>query len=144
MLLGENKSHLLGYINPIKEFLENNLDLELNQNKTKLQPINKGIDFLGYFVKPKYVLVRRKIVARLKRKLLKDCILYGSANKCDNIDVEILKEILAMINSYYGHFGHAFTFNLRKDIYENHLGVLKGNFLPKAGYLSIKHAKSLR
>lgn len=141
VLLGKNKSHLLGYIKPIKEFLESNLDLKLNQNKTKLQPINNGIDFLGYFVRPKYVLVRRKIVARLKKELLKDCILYGSAKNCGNIDIKRRGLILAMINSYYGHFGHAFTFNLRKDIYDNHLGRLQINFLPKSNYSSLKHVK---
>jgi len=36
--------------------------------------------------------------------------------------------------SFYGHFKHAFSFNLRKDIYENHLGSLKEKFLPKLNY----------
>jgi len=45
---------------------------------------------------------------------------------------------LATINSYYGHFKHASSFNLRKDIYENHLGNLKEKFLPKADYSSLE------
>jgi len=46
--------------------------------------------------------------------------------------------ILAMINSYYGHLQHAFSFNLRKDIYENHLGKLKEKFLPTKSYCFLK------
>jgi len=75
-------------------------------------------------------LVRKKIVSRLKDKLHK-------LNKGGG-EIKDLKEVLAMINSYYGHFSHAFGFNLRKDIYENHLGKLKENFLPAQNYSFLK------
>jgi glutamyl-tRNA reductase len=90
-----------------------------------LQAVNKGINFLGYFIKPDYMLVRKKVVSRFKNKLysLKD---------------ENTKKIQATINSYFGHFKHAFTFNLRKNIYENHLGELQNKFLPKLNYSSLK------
>jgi len=116
----------------IKEFLKNNLDLKISDKKTKFQKINKGIDFLGYFIKPNHILVRQKVVGRLKKKLS----LYTKSN---NLDKKGLKNILAKINSYYGHFRHASSFNFRKDIYKNHLGELKRNFLPKTNYLSLKY-----
>lgn len=141
ILLDKNKERLKESGDKIDIFLKSNLDLELNSNKTELQPINKGIDFLGYFIKPRYVLVRRRVVKRLKNRLLKYCMLYASNDNYGNIDKERLDLILAMINSYYGHFGHAFSFNLRKDIYENHLGRLQRSFLPKANYFSLKHIR---
>ncbi|MGD0576650.1 MAG: RNA-directed DNA polymerase, partial [Candidatus Staskawiczbacteria bacterium] len=118
ILLDKNKERLKFLENKINIFLKINLDLELNLNKTKLQAVNKGINFLGYFIKPDYMLVRKKVVSRFKNKLysLKD---------------ENTKKIQATINSYFGHFKHAFTFNLRKNIYENHLGELQNKFLPK-------------
>ena len=125
--------------NKINGFIKNNLDLELNLSKTKLLPISKGIDFLGYFVKFDYILVRQRVVARLKDKLLK-CNLSQN-DKWGNIDIDKVKILLATVNSYYGHFIHAFTYNLRKDIFENHLGKLKENFLAKEFYYSIKHVK---
>ena len=130
VLLDKNKEKLKSLISSINEFLKTELDLELRLSKTKLQPVDKGISFLGYFVKPHYTLVRQKIVSRLKDKLHK-------LNKGGG-EIKDLKEVLAMINSYYGHFSHAFSFNLRKDIYENHLGKLRERFLPKLNYSYLK------
>lgn len=134
VLLDKDKEKLKSLILPINEFLKTELDLELSFSKTKLQPVDKGISFLGYFVKPHYTLVRQKIVKRLKDKLYNTNYAdYGGFR-----EIKDLKKILAMINSYYGHFSHAFSFNLRKDIYENHLGKLKGSFLPKLNYSFLK------
>ena len=130
VLLNKNKEKLKSLILSINEFLKTELDLGLRLSKTKLQPIDKGISFLGYFVKTRYTLVRQKVVSRLKDRLYK-------LNK-DSREIKDLKEILAMINSYYGHFSHAFSFNLRKDIYENHLGKLRERFLPKLNYSYLK------
>jgi hypothetical protein len=142
ILLDRNEQKLKDFEGKINLFLNTHLNLELNLNKTKLRPTNMGIDFLGYFVKPDYVLVRRRVVRRLKSKL-KAGMLRVNDDKCYNgkIDTDKSKEMLATINSYYGHFGHAFSFNLRKDVYENHLGILKEAYLPKANYLSLKHAE---
>lgn len=125
ILLDKNKKKLKNLEDKIGAFLKRNLDLELKLNKTKLQPIDKGIDFLGYVTKPGYTLVRKKVVLRFKNKLY-------------NLKEENTKKILAIINSYFGHFNHAFTFNLRKDIFENHLGELQNRFLPKLNYSSLQ------
>lgn len=45
------------------------------------------------------------------------------------------------INSYYGHFIHANSFNLRKDIFQNHLGKLKTCFHQKRNFSSLKIAR---
>lgn len=139
ILLDRDKEKLKCFESKINIFIKNNLDLELNLNKTKLLPISKGIDFLGYFVKFDYVLVRQIVVARLKNRLLKYSL--SQNDKCGNIDIDKVKILLAVVNSYYGHFIHAFTYNLRKDIFENHLGKLKENFLAKEFYYSLKHDK---
>ena len=120
ILLGKNKMKLEEAQDKINWFLKTKLDLELNLKKTKLKPISKGIDFLGYFVKPDYVLVRRRVVDKLKSKLSVYIMQYGI--KCDNINESNLNKILATVNSYYGHFSHACSFNLRKVIFEKALG----------------------
>ncbi|NCO46343.1 MAG: RNA-directed DNA polymerase, partial [Vibrio sp.] len=62
ILLDRDKEKLKFWRDEINDFLKENLKLELNLNKIKIQPIDKGIDFLGYFVKPDYTLVRKKVV----------------------------------------------------------------------------------
>jgi hypothetical protein len=60
----------------------------------------------------------------------------------DNINRKELKNILAKINSYYGHFCYASSFNLRKNIYDKHLSGLKNNFIPRENYTSLKLSKN--
>lgn len=146
VLLDKNKEKLKYLRDRINSFLKEKLSLELNLNKTRIQSINKGIDFLGYFmatpygvahIKPDYALVRQKVVKRLKNNL--SCVNLVDVNKLNAQDY--LKKNLAMINSYYGHFRHAQSFNLRKDIYLNHLGELRGVFLPKEGFTFLRIKK---
>ena len=83
----------------------------------------KGIDFLGYFIKPNYTLVRRKVVKRFKAKI--------SKNKEAG-----LKEQQATANSYLGHFVHANSYRLRKEMCEKHFNKFKF----KKQYKSLKIA----
>jgi hypothetical protein len=110
------------------------LDLRISDKKTRFQPINKGIDFLGYFVKPSHILVRQKVIGRLKKKLM----FYTKLSK---ISKKELVSILAKINSYFGHFCHADSYNLRKHLYGNHLGALQRIFLPKTNYFCLRYVK---
>jgi len=123
ILIFRNKIAFSGLEEKINKFLQKELDLKLNLKKTKFFPLSAGIEFLGYFIKPKYVLAKQGVVKRLKNKLF---ILSKKAE-----EIKDFRNVLAVLNSYYGHFGHAYSFNLREAIYEKGLerGV-KGKFLP--------------
>lgn len=82
----------------IDEFLRKNLRLELNFKKCRIQPIGRGIDFLGYFLKPDRIFVRRKVVKRYRNKLYPIAIGLRETS---------LKSLLSMAHSYAGHFKHA-------------------------------------
>lgn len=114
ILLEKNKEKLGNLENKIDKFLKSNLDLKLNLGKTKFLSVSRGIDFLGYFIKSGYVLAKQSVVKRLKNKL------YNLNQKV--IGVGDFKNVLAMLNSYYGHFSHANSFNLRGSIYEKGWG----------------------
>ena len=131
ILLNLDKEQIKSWRDKIKVFLERNLELGLSVEKQKIQPLKTGIEFLGYFVKLDYVLVRRRVVARLKSKLRK--------SSAESVSQE---KMLATINSYYGHFRHAFSFNLRKDIFEYHLGRLRAGFYPARDYVCLKVFKN--
>lgn len=137
ILLYADKEKLKYFKGGINAFLKDKLRLELNSNKIKIQSLDKGIDFLGYFIKPDYALIRQKVVNRLKNKL--SCVNFADVNSLN--ELEYLNKNLAMINSYYGHFKHAESFNLRKNIYNNYLGEFKGAFLPKEGFVSLNLKK---
>ncbi|MBK5215660.1 MAG: group II intron reverse transcriptase domain-containing protein [Candidatus Pacebacteria bacterium] len=110
IIFDEDKERLEKVVDEVDHFLEENLKLSLCKDKTMLKSIEKGIDFLGYFVKPTHTLVRRKVVKRLKDKLYKRRGVEDGLFKVSDIP---------MIQSYIGHFGHANSFNLKRKLLED-------------------------
>ena len=85
------------YCNRIDRFLKNVLNLQLNDKKTIIQQIERGIDFLGYFLKQNKIYVRRKVFNRHKSKLYR--LAVGLS------EMSWLKT-RAMVASYAGHGGY--------------------------------------
>lgn len=69
IILDEDKEKLKEATNEVGRFLNSVLYLKLCESKTIFQPVERGIDFLGYYIKPGHTLVRRKVVGRFKKKL---------------------------------------------------------------------------
>lgn len=98
VLLNSDPAVLKKWMKQIRPFLRQKLQLKISERKIRLQEVGKGIDWLGYFVKPDYVLARRAVVARFKKKIDK----YTQNGILENNLV-----FKSMINSYFGHFSHA-------------------------------------
>ena len=115
VLLHEEKERLQGWKEEIEEFLNTRLRLALNERRQTLGPISNGIDFLGYIVRPDYLLVRRRVVNRLKARLVgyektlvrrkEDCTVF-------KYDHTALKKLMATWSSYRAHFKMANTYRL--------------------------------
>ncbi|MBU0999108.1 reverse transcriptase/maturase family protein [Patescibacteria group bacterium] len=103
IMVESKKDTLLSFIVPIRDFLKKYLDLDLHKDKICFQHVSKGIDFLGYFIKPTHMVVRQKVVRRFKSEL------YLRRGKEDGL---FSVNDISMIKSYFGHFGHADSFNL--------------------------------
>jgi retron-type reverse transcriptase len=115
VILHYDKNYLRQLQFIINDYLQKNLFLQLNLQKTKLQLCEKGIDFLGYIIRKKYILVRKRVVNNLKRKI------YLYETKREKIRtaeelLESLKNINNSIRSYFGHFKHANSFRLKQTI----------------------------
>ena len=97
---------LRALISKVECFLQTKLKLHIHPRKIILQEIRKGVDFLGYFIKPSHILVRQKVVRRFKKRLHQ------------NIDKDGLLPVsnIPMIQSYLGHFGHANSFRLKRHL----------------------------
>jgi hypothetical protein len=71
VLLHESPATLNAWRAAIERFLEERLALRLNPTKTVLQPIERGVDFVGQIVKPWRRVIRRRTVhaalARISR-----------------------------------------------------------------------------
>ena len=93
LLLGSKKEMKIA-ANEICCFLSHNLCLTINPKKNDVFPIVKGIDFLGYIIFQKYVLLRKSTIKRFLDK-------WGT------------KEIE---NSFFAYAKHANSHSLRKFI----------------------------
>jgi hypothetical protein len=69
IILSSDFHHLQSLINPIHEFLKNNLLLELHPNKISIRSINQGIDFIGYVLFTKHMLLRPRTKKRMLKRL---------------------------------------------------------------------------
>jgi len=98
LILHREKDRLEKWKKEVDLFLKDKLDLALNTHKTTIQPISNGIDYLGYIVRPFYILIRRRVINNLKKK-----ILNGTLNKQSYV-------------SYLGHFKHANAYKLKQHI----------------------------
>lgn len=150
ILLSNDKNKLLRWREDINNYLINNLKLELNKNKDKLGSVKDGINFLGYIIRPNYKLSRRRVVSNLKNKLYffnKGYLLSSNnqkqialplSKKLSNVE---LNKMLATINSYYGHFKHANTYRLRRNLYIKFFGNLKKYLVPVNKFRKVKNAR---
>jgi len=153
VLLAERPELLTRWQAEIETFLKEKLKLELHPQKSHLQLCSKGIDFLGYVIREGHVLVRQRSIRAFKRRLyffnhlldplqfpindppltLRMAKRYRTGELAPPIDVTpfILEQFLATINSYYGIFRFANSFNLRRSLYKNHFHGLKELFVPQ-------------
>lgn len=153
VILGKNTKELTFLLKEIENFLEKELHLTIHPKKTKIQHKSKGVDFLGFVVRENYLLVRKRSIKALKRRLyffnhLLDPKSFPHANPPSNFkisawyfkkeivppvkpDLLLLNKMLSVLNSYYGIFSFANSYNLRKSIYEKHFHLLKKYFVKK-------------
>lgn len=116
ILLSESKKELLTCFWKIKEFLENHLLLNL-KNEVKLLPLTNGIDFLGYITKPWSIYVRKRVLHNFEEKLsnVNKELLESNKFFYEKNSIEE-KAFRSSFSSYIGHFKHANTFRLKKQI----------------------------
>jgi hypothetical protein len=102
VIVSDNKTLLKNFIEPIRQFLHDTLDLELHPKKVTIRKLQWGVDFLGYVVFPHHRLLRAKTKKRILRKFHKRVSEYKNG--------VITKQTLEQsLNSYLGVLSHANT-----------------------------------
>ena len=72
VILSKNKEKLEKLILSMKEFLENELKLDLHPDKISIKTFSSGIDFLGMMNFPKYRILRTKTKRRMFKRIAKN------------------------------------------------------------------------
>jgi hypothetical protein len=102
VILSQNASELSSWQAQIEEFLQSRLKLRLHPKRRKLLSISNGIDFLGYIIRPGYILVRRRVINNLKEKI----------RQFIQAKVKDFNKLRDSIASYMGHFKWANSYRL--------------------------------
>ena len=140
VLLSRNLNEIKRWRSLINHFLERRLKLKLHPQKNKYGSVYQGIDFVGYVIKPDYILSRRRVVNNLKTKLyfFNQGLLLFSGNQGQKAlplsrppTKEEIERMTNTINSYFGHFRQGNCYNLRINLYEKHFGELKNYLKPE-------------
>lgn len=112
VLFDSSKERLLSHKASIEEYLRRFLGLTLRVD-SKLQRFDQGLDFLGYVIRPNYLLVRNRVVNNLKYKKAKFYDYYENGGDTDLKPISQYKQVLA---SFQAHAKHANAYRLTKKI----------------------------
>ncbi|MEA2083534.1 MAG: hypothetical protein U9O82_04700 [Thermodesulfobacteriota bacterium] len=66
VLLSDNREQLQAWEAAIRDFLVIDLALNFNKKARRLQPVNNGVNFLGYIIRADYLLVRKRVIGNLR------------------------------------------------------------------------------
>ena len=124
VLLSTERAELERWAAEIEAFLADVLHLTLNARR-RLRPVADGIDFLGYIVRPDYVLVRRRVVracyarlARAEKALAQQGLRMGEESRpVYPWPWPVLDEVYRVLNAYLGHFRHAHSRRLIQQLW---------------------------
>jgi hypothetical protein len=115
VLVHEDPAQLLAWREEIQTFLAERLKLALTNPLAQPQLISNGVDFLGYIVRPDYLLVRRRVVSRLKARLRdyeQKLVRLRSGHTVFRHDAATLVRLRATWASYRAHLKMANSYRL--------------------------------
>ena len=104
-MIDPDRAWLLAQVPKVREFLADELGLELHMGKLHIQEIHGGVEFLGTFVKPYRDYVSNKTLERIKGRLQQTDLRNGEAAN-------------RTICSYLGILSHTASYNLRREIFD--------------------------
>jgi len=144
VLLSKDKKDLKQWEEEIKFFLAHRLRLQLNERR-KLRPISDGIDFLGYIVRPDYLLVRRRVVGALRERLTtteQALTRLGMAEYPDGRQLfpwrrPLIEKVRQWLNSYLGHIKKASGYRIIRGL-RNRFSWLDEYFLWEEGKVVLR------
>jgi hypothetical protein len=109
VVISNDKNYLEKLIPQIRDFLSEELHLELHPKKVSIRKFNQGIDFLGYIALPHYRVLRTKTKNRIFKKFKRRIFEY----KAVIITEQTLNQSL---QSYIGVLSHANTYTVSNDL----------------------------
>lgn len=100
-----DRDWLLAQVPREREFLADELGLQLHMGKLHIREVHQGVEFLGAFLKPYRDYVSNKTLERIRKKL-------------QQLDLSNANQVTTTVNSYLGILSHSASYNLRREIFD--------------------------
>lgn len=105
----KDKQTALEVFRLINNFIENKLNLKLNENKSKIFPLEQGLNAIGYKIYPTHRLLRNDSKKKIKRKIkAMPHLIYDG-----KLTIEKAEQIL---NSWMGYAKYSDSYNFIKSL----------------------------
>jgi hypothetical protein len=96
---------LLDQVPKVREFLADELGLQLHMGKLHIREVSHGIEFLGAFVKPFRDYISNRTLDRITRNI-------------QTMDLRDASHVEASINSYIGVLSHSSSYNIKRELFK--------------------------
>lgn len=126
VVIHKSKEFLRKIIKKIKEYLFQELLLDLHPNKIYLQHFSKGIGFLGVFIKPFRIYFKNKNKGNIRKKIVNWNKYMMIKN--NNLNREEKQKFFAFVNSILGLMAHYNSYKLRKKILLKEISIYFYNY----------------
>ena len=100
-----DRDWLLAQVPREREFLADELGLQLHMGKLHIREVHQGVEFLGAFLKPYRDYVSRRTLERMTRNIT-------------SLDLSDGRHAEASINSYIGVLSHTSSYRIRRQLFE--------------------------
>jgi hypothetical protein len=163
VIVEDSAEKLLAHKKEIENFLKVQLKLQLHPKKIRIQKVNQGCDFLGFIVRPHFLLIRPRTLKAFKRRLAFFNWLLDSTPKVQSQpqsipqkgkwarylrqglfrsgtrpDWELLYGIQQTLNAYWGLLGFCKSYHLKQQLYQNDFGLLKNYFISDSSFSKLR------
>ena len=104
-MVDPDRDWLIAQVPKIREFLADELDLQLHMGKLHVREVSQGIEFLGAFLKPYRDYVSRRTLERVERKI-------------QDMDLMDAEKVSRTVNSYLGIMSHSASYRVRRQLFD--------------------------
>ncbi len=125
VLVHTNKNYLQMLIPTIRNYLSEELRLELHPKKIYLQHFSKGVKYLGAVIKPHRIYIANRTKGNFYEALQKQ----NSIARQYKPTPEEKEQFISSMNSYLGIMKHYKTYKIRKSIVKNNLSGWWWNYI---------------
>lgn len=118
VIVVKNKEEAKYILKLLIEFINSKLSLNINENKTKIFPINQGINSIGFKTYTTHLLLRDKCKRKIKMRI-------KSMKHLIEEDKMTVDKAEQMLNSWKGHATHANNYNFTKNLINRYEFIYK-------------------